>query len=660
MTSSCEIVEALEEAVNDVNEVATEDNKEASPPVELSWMGDTMTSSQYAQVVFNDIKDSYPLDLDLEVSYTLTSLVTPGHGDRVCLYKLPYLQPHEYVAYVWTRVNTDTCHMVKFPVSSLPKEEDFYQFQYLKGDNQVAGASVPFQLRKPGQSSAAVCGVTEEDGLLVVQTDQTSLQQKYSSLLDLSEKLTEELTKKNESFIVLEHRHQSLVENSQKCVELEQDLQTLIRDKLQLEQTLTQTTETLTRSESLLDTTTEKLNNVEANLEQKITTIAELEGKVAALETKCGGFNSDIGTLVQERDSLANMLDQEIKSREKLLKEKQDLMGKLENSTEMLAAATHSKEIAVAEIRAQIEQQDKLRKELAKLKEEMGHVEAELVVTKQQLARFTEKEEDSYVVTSVLSSLGEKLEAKERELKQKNEEISLLKQLENSKNEIEIHEKCLEDADTRASDLEKKNQDLIDRNAELADENLKLKKQNGELTARLETGAEHYRKLAAEKMRLEKNGDSNKTMELYVAKIDTLESKISQLTEELRQARQYQDTQLSEIRSAVTSSGGSVTSGVDDISLVGSDTSNMDSVRIQQAVTRSSQEPVVAMPPPTLFNPVTQGAPTLLNPVPQGVTTLPHPLQPENVGPTSTTQPSTDGARYLTLLNCPLCQVKLV
>ena len=39
---------------------------------------------------------------------------------------------------------------VTFPVSTLPKEEDFYQFQYLKGDNQVAGASVPFQLRSPG------------------------------------------------------------------------------------------------------------------------------------------------------------------------------------------------------------------------------------------------------------------------------------------------------------------------------------------------------------------------------------------------------------------------------------------------------------------------------------------------------------------------------
>ena len=92
LTSSCEIVEALEDAVNDSPEAG---DKEASPPVELSWLADgsdAMTSSQYAQVIFQDIRESYPIDLDLEVSYTLTSFIDPGHGDRVALYKLPYLQ----------------------------------------------------------------------------------------------------------------------------------------------------------------------------------------------------------------------------------------------------------------------------------------------------------------------------------------------------------------------------------------------------------------------------------------------------------------------------------------------------------------------------------------------------------------------------------------
>ena len=292
----------MSEVVTD--NIVLEENKEASPPVELSWMNESsMSASQYAQVVFNDVKDSYPMDLDLEISYTLTPFIQPGHGDRVCLYKLPYLQPHEYVAYVWTKMSEDKTMMVKFSVSTLPKEEDFYQFQYLKGDNQVAGASVPFQLRLPGRSHLEVCGVTEQDDMMVIQTPQTSLQDKYSSLLD-------ELTKKNESFIVLEQKNQTLLESSVKCKEMEEDLKILVRDKIQLEQTLTQTTETLNRSESLLKATTDKLENVETSLNEKIATIDELKTKIEAFEAKCESYNSDVELIKKERDSLASMLDQ--------------------------------------------------------------------------------------------------------------------------------------------------------------------------------------------------------------------------------------------------------------------------------------------------------------------------------------------------------------
>jgi len=624
LTSSCEIVDALEDAVNDVSEVVTdnivlEENKEASPPVELSWMNESsMSASQYAQVVFNDVKDSYPMDLDLEISYTLTSFIQPGHGDRVCLYKLPYLQPHEYVAYVWTKMSEDKTMMVKFSVSTLPKEEDFYQFQYLKGDNQVAGASVPFQLRLPGRSHLEVCGVTEQDDMMVIQTPQTSLQDKYSSLLD-------ELTKKNESFIVLEQKNQTLLESSVKCKEMEEDLKILVRDKIQLEQTLTQTTETLNRSESLLKATTDKLENVETSLNEKIATIDELKTKIEAFEAKCESYNSDVELIKKERDSLASMLDQEIQARESLLKEKQELVSRLEDTSAMLNAAANSKDLAVAEIRSQIEQQDRLRLEMAKLREEAGHAEAELILVKQQLEKFTASEEDSYVVTSVLSSLGEKLEAKERELKQKDDELVLLKQLEASKNAIEIHESCLEDADSRAATLEKENKEIQKENQKLKEENLKLTKTNDELTERLAAGAAHYRKLAAEKQSLEKYKTSDaRTVEDYAAKIDSLETKIVKLSEELRQARLSQDLQLSQIREAVGSSTNS-SLGYDreDVSIgMVSDTSNLDSVRIDQAV-RSSQMPVVKIPNQVIFRP---GA---------GATALPHPLMPENVDPTT-------------------------
>ena len=49
----------------------------------------------------------------------------------MALYRLPYLQPHEYVAFMWTgAVAPGQIHCeVVIPSANLPREEDFFQFQ---------------------------------------------------------------------------------------------------------------------------------------------------------------------------------------------------------------------------------------------------------------------------------------------------------------------------------------------------------------------------------------------------------------------------------------------------------------------------------------------------------------------------------------------------
>ena len=80
--------------------------------MELSWLAeaaDSMTASQYAQVIFQDIRESYPIDLDLEVTYSLTTFIEPSHGDRVALYKLPYLQVRNYFSLIFSVLISETC-----------------------------------------------------------------------------------------------------------------------------------------------------------------------------------------------------------------------------------------------------------------------------------------------------------------------------------------------------------------------------------------------------------------------------------------------------------------------------------------------------------------------------------------------------------------------
>ena len=266
------------------------------------------------------------------------------------------------MAYVWGKIAKDVT--VKFAVSVLPKEEDFYQFQYLKGDDQVAGASVPFQLRSPGRRNPdhQICGVREEDDLLVVQTAQTSLQDKYSSLLDLSEKLTEELKKKDESFIVLEQRNHSLLENNQRSQEMEEDLKTLIADKLQLGETLTQTSETLAKTESVLEATTDQLKEVEKALELKVAQVASLQQELEKTDNKSRDLLADVGVLKEERDKLASMLEAEVKGREQLMKEKQEQEDKLmkESREKLIKSDKSIKEVVEAVFRCHRLQNEQL------------------------------------------------------------------------------------------------------------------------------------------------------------------------------------------------------------------------------------------------------------------------------------------------------------
>merc|ERR1712106_1261301 len=107
---------------------------------------------------------------------------------------------------------------------------------------------------------------------------------------------------------------------------------------------------------------------------------------------------------------------------------------------------------------------------------------------KQELHKQKEKEGDSFVVANVVSSLGAKLEEKERELLQKDSELALLRKVEPTLSSVEIHEKCLEDADNRAESLEIEKRDVNKENEQLEQKMCQLEKEKLELVKRLEAG----------------------------------------------------------------------------------------------------------------------------------------------------------------------------
>merc|ERR1719222_994596 len=167
--------------------------------------------------------------------------------------------------------------------------------------------------------------------------------------------------------------------------------------------------------------------------------LAAKDGEVARLEAKLQ--ESTEGK--EDRECLVAMLATEQSGRETLLKEKGSLLSRLEDSEAMVAAAVRSKDLAVAEIRTQVAQQDELRRGLAAAQEEAARAEADLVEARREIeARET-----------ILSSLGSRLEQKEGEVKQRELEVDVARREAATKEAarmdakvLEIHERCLEDA----------------------------------------------------------------------------------------------------------------------------------------------------------------------------------------------------------------------
>merc|ERR1719247_2529377 len=109
-------------------------------------------------------------------------------------------------------------------------------------------------------------------------------------------------------------------------------------------------------------------------------------------------------------------------------------------------------------------------------------------------------------------------------------DAKVLEALQGEEEVLEIHERCLEDADKRAQQLEVEKRGLEEKVE-------RLEAEGQELRARLEAGAKHYRRLAAAKEKLEKQQGEGE-------RVAALEVQVRHLRQELKVSRAAQELQL--------------------------------------------------------------------------------------------------------------------
>ncbi|XP_038831320.1 tax1-binding protein 1 homolog B-like isoform X4 [Salvelinus namaycush] len=166
-------------------------------------------STNFSQVVFQEIPNSYVSNVALTCCYTLTAAIQPNPRDWVGIFKVGWSTTKDYHTFVWVEPSLDLIGLetvrkqVLFTVAGywrslehavihvvihvdpehpkyaqmgdisayyLPKDDSaFYQFCYVDSNGQVRGASTPFCFKTPGEQSTD-CSL--ENDLLVIITQE--------------------------------------------------------------------------------------------------------------------------------------------------------------------------------------------------------------------------------------------------------------------------------------------------------------------------------------------------------------------------------------------------------------------------------------------------------------------------------------------------------
>ncbi|XP_070975059.1 calcium-binding and coiled-coil domain-containing protein 2-like isoform X2 [Oncorhynchus clarkii lewisi] len=133
-------------------------------------------STNFSQVVFQEIPNSYVSNVALTCCYTLTAAIQPNPRDWVGIFKVGWSTTKDYHTFVWVEPSLDLIGLepvrkqVLFTAYYLPKDDSaFYQFCYVDSTGQVRGASTPFCFKTPGEQSTD-CSL--ENDLLVIITQE--------------------------------------------------------------------------------------------------------------------------------------------------------------------------------------------------------------------------------------------------------------------------------------------------------------------------------------------------------------------------------------------------------------------------------------------------------------------------------------------------------
>ncbi|XP_038831322.1 calcium-binding and coiled-coil domain-containing protein 2-like isoform X6 [Salvelinus namaycush] len=402
-------------------------------------------STNFSQVVFQEIPNSYVSNVALTCCYTLTAAIQPNPRDWVGIFKVGWSTTKDYHTFVWVEPSLDLIGLetvrkqVLFTVAGywrslehavihvvihvdpehpkyaqmgdisayyLPKDDSaFYQFCYVDSNGQVRGASTPFCFKTPGEQSTD-CSL--ENDLLVIIT-----QEKVEQREREKEELVMELGQLKEQNETLRN---ALKEQQQEIDHLKLSNEELYQadGNTENKQENARKHEELTQNTKLMDDShrgqEEQVGKSEREKEELTMELGQLKEQNETLTCALKELQQEIDHLKESKKELVQLVSklerqqQNTREHEELAKNAKSL-DESQRGQESLTTICEKYERALITIK-------QLKKEREELK---GKIEVQSVEIAQLSPRLKESEQESHKLKDHIQLLQVDLQSSEKE-----------------------------------------------------------------------------------------------------------------------------------------------------------------------------------------------------------------------------------------------------
>ncbi|KAG8187710.1 hypothetical protein JTE90_000176 [Oedothorax gibbosus] len=415
----------------------------------LSEEWQDLSKSDYAKVIFCNLYHD-PDNGEVGCKFQITDNVHEDPCDYVGLFKIGESQCLVSKMLSETECEEDGKLLrCVFAYEDLPSDlqDGFYQFQYITRDQEICGASTPFEVKQaqPKDDSSDEDIVTEnaENDFVLVQ-----------HILEKKNRMLEQLLEKFRA----------------KNLALSSDVETLLATKSKLCQ----------EKEEIIENLHKEIISLKSDFERKSTMmnfeVAELQDKLKDKEKAASSFERELDVVAKvlnkcqtEKSTLQRdiqMLKEVVKDKESLPTESEQriLLEQLDDQKFMIRALEDSKQLALKEMSDLSESLSKRTKvlnqtrcELATCKGKVKESESIIEKQNQDISVFRERTKD----------LIECLDDKKDEIKKQQDEISRLNE------EIKGLVKLLERTEARVRKSEKSVASRLQQQSDIAEEDVK-------------------------------------------------------------------------------------------------------------------------------------------------------------------------------------------